>query len=359
MTSNVRCHPFDMAEELQSEVMRVLMSGQSLQGDDVTQFEQRVAKMANRDQAIAVGSATDGLFFALRALGIGSGDAVLVPALSFVASASCIVCSGAELVFVDVDQSGQIDLSVAKSRITSNTKAILAVHLYGSMLDPKKLIDFAQSNKLLILEDAAQAFGSSFAEQPAGSLGNASVFSFDPTKVIGALGTAGVIAVDNNDLAAKLKAMRYHGKTSDGFVHLGYNSQMSTLIAATLNLKVNKNAEWTAERQRIAVIYNQAFLSLPITLPDSPQQVNHVRHKYTFLTEKRDDLSRHLSKYGVPSRFHYARILSDEPMFKSLENEDYPIARRISATTISLPSHAYLADEEVDRIVSAVTSFFK
>ncbi|MEE9339796.1 MAG: DegT/DnrJ/EryC1/StrS family aminotransferase [Methylococcaceae bacterium] len=353
-----RAH-IDMVEELQSEVVRVLMSGQSLQGEDVTLFEQDVAKMANRDQAIAVGSATDGLFFALCALGIGSGDAVLVPALSFVASASCIVRSGAEPIFVDVDKSGQIDFSDAKSRITPNTKAILAVHLYGNMLDPKKLVDFAQANKLLILEDAAQAFGASFSGQPAGCLGHASVFSFDPTKVIGAPGTAGAIVVDDNDLGANLRAMRYHGKTSAGFEQLGYNSQMSTLVAATLNLKLEKNAEWTAERQRISAIYDEAFQSLPITLLDSPQQVNNVRHKYTFLTEQRDDLSQHLSRLGVPSRFHYSKILPDESVFNSLITDDYPVARMISAMTISLPIHAYLTDKEVDNIVSAVASFFK
>ena len=349
----------DMAEALQSEVMRVLISGQSLQGNDIKGFEQRVAKMVSRKHAIAVGSATDGLFFALSALGIGRGDAVLVPALSFVASASCISRAGAQPIFVDVDSSGQIDLSDAESRITSNTKAILAVHLYGNMLDPKRLNDFAQAHKILILEDAAQAFGASFGEQPAGSLGNASIFSFDPTKVVGAPGSGGIVVVDDRDLAVSIQAMRYHGKTSEGFASLGYNSQMSTLVAAILNLKLIKNADWAAERQRIALIFDQAFQFLPLTLIHSSQLVNNVRHKYTFMTERRDDLSQNLSKLGIPTRFHYSRILPDEPMFKSSGNNDFPYASKIADTTISLPIHAYLTENEINRIVLAVTSFFE
>ncbi len=354
---SARAH-MDMAEELQSEAMRVLISGQSLQGVDIARLEQRVADMVDRDQSIAVGSATDGLFFALRALGIGPGDSVLVPALSFIASASCIIRSGAKPIFVDVDATGQIDLTVAETQITSNTKAILAVHLYGNMLDPIKLLDFATAHELLIVEDAAQAFGASYAGRPAGSLGNASVFSFDPTKVIGAPGSGGLVMVDD-DLGARIKALRYHGKTSKGFASLGFNSQMSTLVAAILNLKLDRNVAWTVERQRIATVFDKSFEALPVTLTHSPESVNNVRHKYTILTEQRDGLSQYLAETGIPTRSHYGRILPDEPMFMSSANQDFPSARQIAETTLSLPIHAYLTNEEVNRIVSAVTHFFE
>lgn len=349
-----------LQSDLQRIVMQVLASGQSLQGADVERVEQRVAQMASRRYGVAVGSATDGLFFMLKAMGVGAGDEVLVTALSFVASASCILRCGAVPVFVDVDISGHMDMEAAAAALTPKTAAILAVHLYGNMACPIRLQTFAQQHGLAILEDASQSLGARYATIPAGSIGAASVFSFDPTKVIGAPGSGGIIVTDDTKLADSARAARLHGKSGTGFTELGYNSQMSTLVAAVLNLKLDHHTEWTAKRRAIAQRFDQALAPTSARLHPVAAETFHIYHKYTFLTESRAAVSKHLEMVQIATRSHYARILPDEPVFATCIgaglSDHFPVARRIAATTLSLPIHAFLTQDEVSRIAQALTT---
>ena len=352
----------DLADELLAVSRRILESGASLQSRDVADFERSIASRADRAHGIAVGSATDGLFFALKTLGIGPGDQVLVPALSFVASASAILRAGAVPVFVDVDDAGQIDLAAAQTALTPATRALLAVHLYGNMLDPAALRDFASAHGLRVIEDAAQAFGAAHGATPAGKMGDISVFSFDPTKVLGAPGSGGMVVTDDADHAERVRALRYHGKLGSAFTELGYNSQMPSLVAGMLNVKLTRHDEWTASRQRVAARYDAALASTPASLPDIAPAVEHARHKYTFRLEGRDELAAHLKARGVPTRIHYASILPDEPMFRETgpagRNSDFPTARAITRETLSLPIHAYLSERELARVTDALRDYF-
>lgn len=348
----------DLIGEMESACRSVLLSGQSLQGPAVARFEERLCDMTGRRQAVAVGSATDGLFFALRILGIMPGDEVLVPALSFAASASCILRAGARPVFVDVDNDGHIDLGQAARLLSPRTRAILAVHLYGGMIDPDRLEGFARAHDLLLIEDAAQAFGANFDGRPAGSIGDASVFSFDPTKVVGAPSAGGAVLVDRTDFAEGLRLLRCHGKSADGFVELGYNSQMASLTAAILHSKLDRHPDWLKRRKAIAGRYDAMLRPYPVVLPARPDYLAHGFHKYTLLSDQRDALERHLASWCVPTRRHYSTILPEEPLFARYASGGYPQAAAIARRTVSLPIHAYLAEPEIDHIGQAFASFF-
>jgi len=218
---------------IMERIERSLETGRMLQGEAVPDLERRVATQVGRRYAVAVNSCTDGLFFALRASGLEPGDEVLVPNLSFVATASSVVRASAVPVFVDVDDSYNLSLDAARERVTPRTRAIVFVHLYGQMGDARRIETFARDHGLILIEDAAQAFGASFAGRNAGSLGSASCLSFDPTKPISAVGSGGMVLTDDGEIAARVRRLRYHGRGPDGdFVELGFNSQMSTLVAA-------------------------------------------------------------------------------------------------------------------------------
>lgn len=357
---------------LVAEFSRVMASGQILNGPDVDQFEARIAALAGRTHAAAVNSATDALFFALKAGGVGPGDDVLVPAFSFVASGSAVLRTGARPVFVDVrapDAAATaegcapctMDLAAAERRLTSRTWGLVWVDLFGGMGDPEPVTDFAARHGLFLLEDASQSFGARFGPTPAGSFGQTSVFSFDRNKTLGAPGTGGAVLTDDPELDARVRALRYHGVGDDGFVTLGYNSQMSSVTAAVLSLKLDHHATWAARRGAIAARLDAAFGGLPLLCLAWPDSCLHVHHKYVLLCPQRSGLEAHLRAAGVPTRRHYARPLPREPVFAELVPPDarFPVAETLAAQALSLPIHAQLRDDEVERIAHTVIDFFR
>ena len=337
----------------------VLASGRVLGGPDVAMFEAQVATLASREHAVAVGSGTDALFFALLGAGIHPGDEVLVPAISFVASASAILRVGARPVFVDIGPDIAIDLDRAAQQITPATRALVHVHLFGAMNDPEAPEQFAAQHGIALVEDYAQSFGSSYAGRPAGSLGIASAASFDPTKVIGAPGSGGALVTDDPAIAARARRLRLHGRNENGFVELGFNSQLSSVGAAILNLKLERHGDWTQRRTAIATRYISALADLPIALPPVDPQVMHVWHKFIVLTEQRDALAMALKAQGIPFRVHYDRPLPKEQLFGIAQKDaDFPNAFDYCRRTLSLPIHSHLGDDEVDHVIAAIRAFF-
>lgn len=337
----------------------VLASGQVLQGPYVEAIEARVATLAGRRYAVAVGSGTDALFFALVCAGIGSGDEVLVPAVSFVASASAIVRAGAKPVFVDIGRDVCIDLAAAQRLVTPATRALLHVHLFGAMTDPVAVERFAAANGITLLEDFAQSLGANYDGRAAGSLGVASATSFDPTKVIGAPGSAGALVTDDPAIAARVRRLRLHGKTGNEFGELGYNSQMPSLVAAIIDLKLDHHDVWTRRRAAVADRYTAGLAGLPITLPPVAPQVAHVWHKFVILVDNRDALAAALHAAGIPTRIHYHQPLYREPLFHAVrQREELPGATEYCGRTLSLPIHSHLSDDEVDHVVAAVRGCF-
>jgi len=233
----------------------VLDDGRVLQGIEVESLEKKMAGYCGRDYAVAVNSCTDALYFALVASGIGPGDEVLVTDFSFVASASCILRAGAKPVFVDIREDNY-NMDIYKAELTEKTKAMIFVNLYGRMMNPIEVTQFCANNKLILIEDAAQSLGSMFDGFRSGRNGFISCLSFDPTKVLGAPGSGGMVLTNNSRVAEDIRRLRYHGKGQDGFSSLGYNSQMPSSTAYILMAKADMNAMWKSRRIHIANYYS-------------------------------------------------------------------------------------------------------
>ncbi len=338
--------------ELLGGVTEVLAGGQVLQGEAVRSFEDALARRLGRAHAVAVGSGTDALFFALRALAIGPGDDVLVPALSFIASASCVVRAGARPVFVDTDARHLLDLDSARATLTSNVRAVIAVDLFGQSLETQQLNAFAREHGLLIIEDAAQALGAT----RAGAIGAASCLSFDPTKPLAAPGSGGAVLTDDPELAACVRRLRWHGRGADGrYGELGYNSQLPEISAAVLRHKLELEPDWRVARQRIAARYDAALATMPaITAPECRDRAAHAFSKYVIRTKDRDNVRERLRRAGVPTRIHYARPLHREPLFAPAGDTARPSAEQAAREVLSLPIHPFLHQHEVDQVVSAL-----
>lgn len=344
----------ELSEEILACTHEVLASGQVLQGPAVTRLEARIAELAGREHAVAVGSGTDALFFALLGAGVGPGDEVLVPAVTFLASATAILRTGARPVFVDIDAAMDMDLSAAARLISPSTRAVVCVHLFGGVNDPARTETFAADHGLTLIEDFAQSLGATFAGRPAGSLGLAGATSFDPTKVIGSPGSGGALVTDDDALARHARRLRLHGKEGPQFKELGYNSQLPTLAAAILEVKLGRHETWTARRAAVAARYRERLAGL-VRTPPVHAEVGHVWHKYVVLCDDRDALAAALRSEGIPTRVHYAQPLHREPLFASTQPDaDVPAALAYCAQTLSLPIHSHMTPADADRVADAI-----
>jgi dTDP-4-amino-4,6-dideoxygalactose transaminase len=334
----------------------VLSSGQVLQGHWVEDFEKALASFVRRAYAVAVGSCTDALFFALKALGIGEGDKVLVPNFTFPASATCILRAKAIPVFVDVNENGNMDLKQAE-KYAKDAKAMIYVHLYGQMETQSLIRRFASHYNLKVIEDAAQALGSAHDKVKAGSIGEMACFSFDPTKPLSAPGSGGAVVTNSLRYRDTIEALRYHGKVDQDFHCLGYNSQMPSITAAILSYKLKLLDNQQYERMEyIAGHYNRQldyFLELPLW----DRGFNY--HKYVVRTDRRPDLKLYLEDLGVETKIHYQTPLSAMPVFSGYGRDKYPNSFRLAKTVLSLPCHSYLTHDEVSLVIQGIRNFFK
>jgi perosamine synthetase len=347
-----------LRDELMPAIEDALAGGRALQGEPVGAFEAALAASTGRRHAVAVGSGTDALAFALVAHDVGPGDEVLVPAFSFIASASCVLRAGARPVFVDVavDVDGLLDLDDAAAKVTPRTRAVVAVQLYGQMLDPAALEGFAATHDLVLVEDAAQALGASAGGRPCGSIGRASACSFDPTKILSAPGSGGAVLCDDDALAGRLRRLRWHGRDASGASsELGFNSQLPSASAAALLVKLGHQPAWTARRQAIAARWTAALTGTGVAPPTVLPGRSHVFHKYVVRSERRDALRERLAAAGIPTLVHYATGLHRQPVFAPHDPAPCPAADALAATVLSLPIHAFLTDGEVERVERALS----
>ncbi len=339
----------------------VFSGGRVIEGNAVDELENNLKLLCGRKHAIAVNSCTDALYFSLLAAGIGPGDEVIVPALSFVASATPVIRAGAKVVFADICEDGNIDLKAAEKKVGKKTKAIIPVHLYGKLISPGELKMFAKKHNLLIIEDAAQALGSIYGKIPAGNTGFCSCFSFDPSKIVGAFGTGGAVLCDDDAVAKKIKAWRGQGKdiNTGSFSWPGYNSRLSTLQAALINMQISELDKIIKQRNKIAEIYNKALSELPLALPDVDiKELTCNFHKYPVRTKHRDALKNFLNGKGIEASVHYPYLLPGQPVF-GRDNGRYPVTESVSQTTLSLPIYPELNKEETDYICKQIGEFFK
>lgn len=347
-----------------SLIETVLTSGRVLQGPEVGEFESALATLVGRKHAVATGSCTDSLAFAMIAAGIGAGDEVLVTSMSFVASASAICRVGAVPVFIDIeDRFYMMDFGQLEASLTERTKAILAVNLFGQTMDMRALEVFAQARGLVLIEDAAQSIGAMDNEKPSGSFGLASCFSFDPTKVIAAFGSAGAVTTDDDEVAEKIKMLRYHGRDKQTKMSeiIGFNSQLATDKAAVLAHKLARIWELQNERDVIAKRYREQLGEIPqVSLPVVRQGSTHNWHKFVVQAQKRDDLLQSLASEGISAMIHYNRLLPDEPCIAACTSQDYtfPTARRLTGLLISLPIYPGLTIAQQDHVCASIREFY-
>ena len=350
-------------QEILAIVDRVLSSGQLILGKEVSGFEGRFAAYCDTTFGVGVNSCTDALFLALKALGIGPGAEVITVANTAVPTVAAIRATGATPVFVDVEEDTYLmDVTLLESVITPRTRCIIPVHLCGQTVAMAPLLEIARKHRLTVLEDCAQATGATYRGQKAGSFGDLAAFSFYPTKVLGGFGDGGMVVTRNEELARKVRRLRFYGMEGAYYAEEeGYNSRLDELHAALLDHLLPKVAADVARRREIAARYDAGLaglgdLGLPAIRPDR----DHQYYLYTIRTGKRDQLMAHLAANGIESRINYPYPihLMRGYAFLGYQEGSLPVTERLAGRILSLPMHRYLTDAQVERVIAAVRGFF-
>ena len=324
-------------------------------GEEVAAFEQEFADFCGSSYGIGVASGTDGLHLAFRALEIGFGDEVIIPAHTFVATAIGVILSGAKPVLVDVDpKTFLLDPIKLTDAVTARTKAICPVHLYGRCCDMDRIKEFATAHNLAIVEDASQAHGASWNGQKAGTIGDIGVFSLYPAKNLGALGDAGIIVTNNILLNERLRCIRNYGSERKYFhPQFGINSRLDSLQAALLRIKLKKLPEWNYMRWKAAKIYNSLLKSVEsLSIPELLSTKEHVFHLYVIQYRKRDLLREILAEKGIQTGIHYPRPFYLEPGFSHLDYSmgSFPNTETITKQILSLPLYPGITNDSIQLV---------
>ncbi len=349
-------------EELIAAAANVIDSGWFVLGEEVVAFENEFAHYCQAPQAVGVANGLDAISLALRALGIGPGDEVIVPSNTYIATWLAVSHVGARPVAVEPDiATYNIDPSLVEAAITPATKAIIAVHLYGQPADLDALRAISQRRSIALIEDAAQAHGARFKGQRLGSGADAIVtWSFYPGKNLGALGDGGALTC-NHQIADSVRALRNYG-SKQKYHHevIGFNSRLDEMQAAFLRVKLRHLDAENNRRHQIATRYAAGLDGLGLALPEVPEWAEPVWHLYVVRHPERDALAEHLRERGIATMVHYPVAPHLQPAYASLGwNEGtFPISERIHREVLSLPIGPMLRDDEVDRVIEAVQSFF-
>ncbi len=348
--------------EIRAAVERVLASQQFILGREGAALEKEVAQLCSVAHGVGVGSGTDALVLALRACGVRAGDEVILPPFTFVATGSAVSALGAVPVFADIHPNTyNINPAEVERRITTRTRAIVAVHLYGLAADMDPIMAFARAKKLPVIEDAAQAIGAAYKGRRTGALGDIACFSFYPTKNLGACGDAGMVVTNSPELAARVRILRNHGQ-KEKYVssEAGWNNRLDELQAAILRVKLRHLPKWQRARQAHAAEYTRYFSQIPGVMPPlAPEGYEHVYHQYTIRVEDRDALQRLLAEQKIGSTVYYPVSLHLQPLYASLgyKRGDLPHAEHASQEVLSLPMYPELRPQQLQRVAETVVEF--
>ena len=351
-----------LGREEEEAVRKVFQSGMLVQGKTVRSFEEAFANYIGVGHAVAVTNGTIALDTTLKALKIGPGDEVIVPAFSFIATGNCVLFQRAKPVFADIDQRNfNIDPSDVNEKITAKTKAIIAVHMFGQPAKMEELKEIAQDHELFLVEDAAQAHGAEYKGRKAGGLGEVGCFSFYATKNM-TTGEGGIIMTNNNELARKARLLRNHGQT-EKYHHtiLGYNYRMTELSAAIGLVQLKKLDKLNEKRIRNAKMLNEGIKKIQgLTPPYVEEHVKHVFYQYVIKVEEnypleRNELANHLEKMGIGTAVHYPMPIYRQPLYHGLgyDKKICPITEESCKRVLSLPVHPSVNDEDIQYITDA------
>lgn len=348
-------------KEIDSAVLSTLESGHFILGPQVVKFEDSIAAYLGVRHAIGLASGTDALVIALRALNIGDGDEVIIPAYTFFATAGTVMSVGAKPVIVDIDpQSYQIDINKIEVAVTSKTKAIIPVHLYGHPAEMNPILEIARKHNLKVIEDNAQGCGAEYLGKKAGSFGEAGCLSFFPTKNLGAYGDGGMVVTNDPALAEQMRMLRAHGWKKKYYSEMvGYNSRLDALQAAILQAKFPHLDEWNEKRRELAMRYNDNLAPLGIITPVERDWAKHVYHLYIIRCEKRDELQAFLKQKDIASEVYYPLPphLSVPCKKYGYKEGDFPHAEKAAKQTLALPLYPELTVEQQDQVIAAVREF--
>ena len=347
-------------EEYDTRAIEVLESGWYILGKQVMEFEREYSQFTGTDYCVGVASGLDALILAFRALGIGKGDRVIVPANTYIASVMGVTINGAEPVFVEPDKFYNIDVEKIEWSIDSYTKAILAVHLYGQPAQMTKIMKIAKKYNLSVVEDCAQAHGALVDGKKVGSFGDVGCWSFYPSKNIGAYGDAGAVTTNNKCLAEEIKILRNYGSEKKYYNKIvGYNSRLDEMQAGLLRIKLKYIDEITKEKTEIAKYYSRNIKNNKIILPEVAQNVKSVWHQYVIYTKEREELISYLLRNEIGTAIHYPipPHLSDAYKYMGYKNGDFPITEQYASHIISLPSYNGMTLEELEYIVHIINQY--
>ncbi len=351
----------EVSEKIQSAFRKVFEKGWFIQGDECTAFEQEFAGYCNARYCIGVGNGLDALLLILRGYGIGKGDEVIVPSNTFIATALAVTYAGATPVFVEPRlESYTIDPSLIEEKITDRTKAIIAVQLYGQASDMDEICVIARKHGLKVIEDAAQAHGSTYKGRKVGALADAAGFSFYPGKNLGALGDAGAVVTNDETLAKKVRALGNYGSDYKyHHIYQGHNTRLDEIQAAFLRIKLANLDRWNAGRYQVAERYLKEINNPLITLPTVEPYGTHVFHVFAIRCDRRDELEKFLNQKGIGTNCHYPIPIHMQEAYKDLQIPQgaYPVAEKISATELSIPLYYGMTDEEISYVISAINEF--
>jgi len=351
-------------EDIDAAMHQVVQNTAFIGGNELARFEQSFANALGVKHCIGVGNGTDAIYIALRMLGIGPGDEVIVPCNSWIATSETVTQTGAGVVFADVETDHfTIDPADIERKITPRTKAIIPVHFHGNVADMDAISDICQRHGLLLVEDCAQAHFAQFKGRNLGTFGHAATFSFYPGKNLGAYGDGGAVVTNDDALAEKMLRFARHGALNK-YDHTieGINSRLDALQAAILSVKLKHIQDWTEARRRNAALYNELLRDLPqVQVPLEREGCRHVYHLYVIrCLENRDGLMAHLQSKYIGCMLHYPVILPLLDAYGHLGHStaDFPVASAHQEQILSLPMFPELREDEIETVCTAIRDFF-
>ena len=354
-------------EEVIQAVERVLEGQSFILGDEVSTLERELACLLQCEFAVGCASGSDALLLSLMALDVRPGEEVITTPLTFVATAGSIARLGARPKFVDIDPlTFNLDPQQLQHAISSRTRAVIPVHLFGLAADLQPILRIAGQESLAVIEDAAQAICARYGGRPVGSLGALGCFSFFPSKNLGGAGDGGLITTANPEFADKLKILRVHGSRKKyEYLMVGVNSRLDALQAAILRVKLRYLNSWTEDRrrnaQRYGVLFREYDLASQVQVPVSPENCYHVFNQYTVRVERRDQLQQYLRSRGIPTEIYYPEPLHLQPAFSYLgyRRGDFPEAESACRQVLSLPVYPEITEPQQRAVVENIAAFYR
>lgn len=352
-------HHAPLQAEFKRAIGEVMDSCAFAGGPFVEKFENEFAAFCGCQDAIGVGSGTEAIWLVLQALGVGPGDEVITVPMTFIATAEAISMTGATPVFVDIDErTYNMDPQALEAAVTSRTKAIIPVHLFGQIADMDRILSFAKSHKLYVIEDAAQAHGARYKGHPAGSMSDAGCFSFYPGKNLGAFGDAGAVVTNNPELAEKVRMVRDHGQLrKHHHVTFGWNGRMDGMQAAVLSVKLQHLEEYNSKRISLAAVYDRLLVGIEgVVRPSRSRDCDHVYHVYAVQVEERRRVIEVFKRRGIGHAIHYPIPVHLQEVYEYLGYRagDFPVAELCGNQFLSLPMFPELTSGQAALVANAL-----